>query len=242
MNTYAIRPLLYVPTTLTSVTPCKRAGISNINSANCILHQTKTKTIMMKINQKLYSLFKETSKLFRPGVNISISSYNRLALKCYSSSVEEICKYTKDICLHIVSTTMTSIRLNAYDLLATATTGSNGNLIQMKDFQNEQVIAAEKYGSITIISLNRPKHKNAITKDMATKLTEAIETFENDDTSNVGILQGVGGNFSAGLDLDELREDIQRPERFVGDDGFAVTGFASKYHRTFSATANIDML
>lgn len=96
----------------------------------------------------------------------------------------------------------------------------------MKDFQNEEVIVAEKYGSITIISLNRPAHKNAITKDMAAKLTEAIETFENDDTSNVGILQGVGGNFSAGLDLDELKEDIQRPERFVGADGFAVIVFA----------------
>lgn len=60
---------------------------------------------------------------------------------------------------------------------------------------------------------------------MATKLTEAIETFENDNTANVGILHGVGGNFSVGLDLDELRDDVKNPERFVEDDGFAVIIF-----------------
>lgn len=88
--------------------------------------------------------------------------------------------------------------------------------------QSDEEIVSEKYGSVTIISLNRPKHKNAITNAMASKLTDAILTFEADGTAHVGILNGVGGNFSSGHDLDELRESVNDPGRFLGDEGFAV--------------------
>lgn len=83
-------------------------------------------------------------------------------------------------------------------------------------------MVTEKYGPITIISLNRPAARNAITKSMATKLTEAILMFENDDSATVGVLHGAGGNFSAGHDMDELREDVNDPSLFLGDDGLAV--------------------
>lgn len=64
---------------------------------------------------------------------------------------------------------------------------------------------------------------------MANKLSDAILTFENDETANVGILHGIGGNFSSGHDLDELREDANDPSRFLGDDGFAVSDEYNMY-------------
>lgn len=94
--------------------------------------------------------------------------------------------------------------------------------IQINDLQSDEEIVSEKYGPVTIISLNRPKHKNAITNVMANKLTDAILTFETDENASVAILNGVGGNFSSGLDLDELRENVNDTGRFLGDDGVAV--------------------
>lgn len=57
---------------------------------------------------------------------------------------------------------------------------------------------------------------------MAEKLTEAISVFETDDSANIGILYGIGGNFSAGLDLDELSVEIKDASKFLTDEGWAV--------------------
>lgn len=95
-------------------------------------------------------------------------------------------------------------------------------MIQINAIQSKDEIITEKYGAITIISLNRPEEQNIITREMATKLTEAITTFENDGSASIGILHGVGGNFSAGFDLNELSADLKEPAKFLTDDGFAV--------------------
>lgn len=112
--------------------------------------------------------------------------------------------------------------------------------------QSDEEVVSEKYGSITVISLNRPKQLNAISKAMAAKLSDAILTFENDETASVGILHGVGGNFSCGHDLEELREDVNDAARFLGDDGFAVclllhyVRINNKINRTFISCSGSD--
>lgn len=87
--------------------------------------------------------------------------------------------------------------------------------------QSKDEIVTDKYGAITIISLNRPEEKNIINRRMAAKLTEAITNFENDVSAKIGILHGIGGNFSAGYDLNELMKDAKEPATFL-DNGLAV--------------------
>lgn len=50
---------------------------------------------------------------------------------------------------------------------------------------------------------------------MASKLCDAITAFENDETSTVGVLHGIGGSFSSGYDLNELGADNLRPEEVL---------------------------
>lgn len=76
-------------------------------------------------------------------------------------------------------------------------------------------IITEKYKLVTIISLNRPHKRNALNKLMLRDLSEAISQFENDDTSTVGVLCGVGGNFSVGYDLDELNACVKNETEIV---------------------------
>lgn len=62
----------------------------------------------------------------------------------------------------------------------------------------------EKTGNITLIAINRPEVRNCVNLATAEQLSQAIETFENDQESPIGILYGTGGNFCSGYDLKEL--------------------------------------
>lgn len=70
--------------------------------------------------------------------------------------------------------------------------------------KEEKLILVEKEGPITLIGINRPTHANAINTLAATQLCQAFSDFENDETSPVGVLYGVGGSFCAGFDMNDL--------------------------------------
>jgi hypothetical protein len=65
-------------------------------------------------------------------------------------------------------------------------------------------ILVEKLGPITTIGINRPQKRNCINMATANKLSRAVLEFEEDDSALVGVLHGIGGNFCAGYDLEEL--------------------------------------
>lgn len=62
-------------------------------------------------------------------------------------------------------------------------------------------IIYESSEKIATITLNRPKHLNAYTYQMAIELWDAITKFENDPNLRVLILTGAGKGFCAGADL-----------------------------------------
>ena len=66
------------------------------------------------------------------------------------------------------------------------------------------MVLVEKLKGITTIGINRPEKRNCINSETAEQLTKAIEDFENDPESTVGVLYGVGGTFCAGFDLSQL--------------------------------------
>ena len=73
-------------------------------------------------------------------------------------------------------------------------------------------IEVSHIGPITIISINRPQVRNAITKSTAQALKDAWLAFEADEKALVGILTGGDKVFCAGADLNdvvELAADIE---------------------------------
>ncbi len=63
--------------------------------------------------------------------------------------------------------------------------------------------------AITILTLNRPDRRNALTIPLMQELCAAIEAAGRDETQRVIILRGAGPVFCSGLDLKEASEPAQ---------------------------------
>jgi methylglutaconyl-CoA hydratase len=68
------------------------------------------------------------------------------------------------------------------------------------------VLVEKQTPQITLITLNRPERRNALTIELMTELTEVIERTAADDSQRVLILRGAGAAFCTGLDLNEAAE------------------------------------
>jgi len=71
-------------------------------------------------------------------------------------------------------------------------------------------------GRIAVITLDRPKQRNAQNRGMLVELGAAFEVAEQDDAVRVVILRGAGPCFSAGHDLgssDDVRERTPGPDQ-----------------------------
>ena len=66
-------------------------------------------------------------------------------------------------------------------------------------------------GRTLIITLDRPRARNAINMETALLIDGALRTLDSDDSLTVGVLTGAGGTFSAGMDLKAFLAG-ERPE------------------------------
>jgi methylglutaconyl-CoA hydratase len=97
-------------------------------------------------------------------------------------------------------------------------------LVEVPDFSptSELVrIVATRAGAVTVI-MHRPERKNAFNADLISALSEAFETLRGAEGVRVVFLRGEGGTFSAGADLDWMREAVDRSESDNRDDAFAM--------------------
>src|SRR4051794_24376625 len=62
-------------------------------------------------------------------------------------------------------------------------------------------VRTEKIGSSLLITIDRPKARNAVNAAVATGLAEALDRLETDPDLRAGVLTGADGTFSAGMDL-----------------------------------------
>ena len=65
------------------------------------------------------------------------------------------------------------------------------------------VLVEEKDSRTTIVTLNRPERRNALTIELMTELTDALDAASTDSQKRVLVLRGAGQAFCAGLDLQE---------------------------------------
>src|ERR1700744_5326481 len=66
---------------------------------------------------------------------------------------------------------------------------------------NEPEVLVEQRDPILIITINRPKAKNAVNYAVSRGLADAVDRLDDDPGLSVGILTGAGGSFWAGMDL-----------------------------------------
>ncbi len=71
---------------------------------------------------------------------------------------------------------------------------------------------------VLVMTLNRPEARNAVTRELALALADALERLDADDDLRLGIVTGAGQTFCAGMDLKGF---VAGEVPFVGDRGFA---------------------
>jgi len=70
------------------------------------------------------------------------------------------------------------------------------------------VVLVEKQSQqVTLLTLNRPERRNALTIELLTELTAAIEATGADPKQRILILRGAGQAFCTGLDLKEAADE-----------------------------------
>ncbi|MDC0771570.1 crotonase/enoyl-CoA hydratase family protein [Streptomyces sp. HD] len=62
-------------------------------------------------------------------------------------------------------------------------------------------VRTETVGSSLLITIDRPKARNAVNAAVAAGLSTALDQLETDPGLRAGVLTGAGGTFSAGMDL-----------------------------------------
>ncbi len=67
--------------------------------------------------------------------------------------------------------------------------------------RTEPEVLVEQRDRILIVTINRPKAKNAVNAAVANGLAEAMDRLDGDPGLSVGIITGAGGSFCAGMDL-----------------------------------------
>jgi enoyl-CoA hydratase len=82
----------------------------------------------------------------------------------------------------------------------------------------EEPVLIERRGSVLLITLNRPKVRNAVNAALAAGLAGALDELDGDDSLTVGVLTGAGGFFCAGMDLGAF---VKGESPWFGDRGFA---------------------
>ncbi|MFI6765105.1 crotonase/enoyl-CoA hydratase family protein [Streptomyces sp. NPDC050355] len=63
------------------------------------------------------------------------------------------------------------------------------------------VVRTERIGTALLITLDRPRARNAVNAAVASQLADAIDELEGDPALRAGVLTGAQGTFSAGMDL-----------------------------------------
>ena len=71
---------------------------------------------------------------------------------------------------------------------------------------SDKTVLVEVSDRICTITLNRPKIMNAMNQALTLELLEAFTAVSEDDAVHVVILEGAGGNFTSGADMNLLHE------------------------------------
>ena len=69
-----------------------------------------------------------------------------------------------------------------------------------------EILRKEDRGAIRILTMNRPEKRNALNRDLAQALLDALKKADEDEGVGAVVLTGAGPGFCAGADLDEFKQ------------------------------------
>jgi methylglutaconyl-CoA hydratase len=81
-------------------------------------------------------------------------------------------------------------------------------------------IERAQHGPITVLTLNRPSHRNALSHDLVAQFGDALSRIAADSTVRVVIVTGAGPVFCAGMDLKEAaitKRTVETERRAIAD-------------------------
>jgi enoyl-CoA hydratase/carnithine racemase len=80
--------------------------------------------------------------------------------------------------------------------------------------QDEAPLRDSQRGAVRWITIDRADKRNAMTSAMARRLGELLTAADEDDETRVVVLTGSGSSFSAGLDLAEIAQGLEKRSEF----------------------------
>ncbi len=83
---------------------------------------------------------------------------------------------------------------------------------------NNEAILEERRERVLVITINRPEQRNAVNAAVAAGIASALDTLDGDEELSLGVINGAGGGFCAGMDLKAF---VAGESPYAGDRGFA---------------------
>jgi enoyl-CoA hydratase len=74
---------------------------------------------------------------------------------------------------------------------------------------NVNTIKTERSGPVLVVTIDRPRVRNAVDGPTATALVQAFRAFDADAALSVAILTGAGNTFCSGFDLTALADQAR---------------------------------
>ena len=78
-------------------------------------------------------------------------------------------------------------------------------------------VSRQQIDNISVMTIERPEHRNAVDAATAMQLAAAFREFDADPRSDVAILTGASGHFCAGADLKAYARGDRRQVTDEGD-------------------------
>ena len=66
---------------------------------------------------------------------------------------------------------------------------------------DEPELQVSERGRVLVLTMNRPKARNAMSLAMSRQIAEAVDELDRRPDLSVGVITGAGGTFCAGMDL-----------------------------------------
>jgi enoyl-CoA hydratase len=107
-------------------------------------------------------------------------------------------------------------------------------------------VEVRRDGSVMVITMNRPKRKNAMTLTVFALLADAWQELSADPELRCAILTGADSNFSSGMDLRAMAGDvdpdgaIDEQARLASDPGFIYRGLLKTFRPTKPIIAAVE--
>lgn len=98
------------------------------------------------------------------------------------------------------------------------------------DAETADVLLDASRTGVAYVTINRPQKKNAFNQATIAALREAFETLHGADHVRICFVRGAGGTFSAGADLEWMRDSVDWDEADNRDDAYQLARMLKALH------------